>query len=210
MEELQKINQLTRRSYNLVAERYHELFKDEMKEKAYDRKLLDQFSKHFSAESVIYDVGCGPSGHIGNYLFEKGFNVVGIDISEKCIDIAAHHNQGMTFLVMDMMNFALQDEIVDGIISFYSVIHAPREFVDHFFQEFNRVLKVGGKLLVTVKEGVDERLIDNFLESNASIYFTQFKKQNLEKYFTNNGFELTFLEIRNPYKDEIDEGSGSF
>jgi len=194
---------MTRRSYNMVAAKYHELFRDEMDEKKYDRELLDQFSKHFSSKSVIYDMGCGPSGHIGRYLHDKGFNVIGIDISEKCVDIAADYNPGMKFLAMDILKLELQDATVDGIISFYSIIHTPQKYVHHIFQEFNRILKIGGKLLVTVKEGVGEGFIDNFLDSKTSIYFTHFKEQHLEKYYTDNGFNLTFLEVRNPYKNEI-------
>ena len=200
----QEISELTRQSYNLVAERYHELFKDEMNAKEYDRKLLDQFSMYFTSESIIYDMGCGPSGHIGRYLYDKGFNVIGIDISENCIEIATNYNPGMKFLVMDMLKLDLKDETVDGIISFYSIIHTPHKYVNQLFQEFSRVLKVGGKLLVTVKEGGEEGLIDNFLESEASIYFTHFKAQDIEKHYVNSGFSLTFIESRKPYEDEID------
>ena len=44
---ISKINEQTRISYNLVANTYHELFKNEINEKAYDRELLG-FSELFS------------------------------------------------------------------------------------------------------------------------------------------------------------------
>ena len=70
-------------------------------------------------------MGCGPSGHIGKYLFDKGLNVTGIDMSEKCIDIAKNYNRDMTFKRMDMMNLQVDDQSIDGIIAFYSIIHTP-------------------------------------------------------------------------------------
>jgi ubiquinone/menaquinone biosynthesis C-methylase UbiE len=201
--ELNQINEFTRQSYNLVAKKYHKLFKDEMNQKKYDRKLLDDFSKYFSLDSKIYDMGCGPSGHIGRYLYDKGLKVIGIDISEKCIDIATNYNPGMQFQKMDMIHLEMQDQSIDGIISFYSIIHTPKNYINLIFQEFKRVLKQGGKLLVTAKEGEDEGFIENFLECKTSIYFTHFKKQEIEKYFLVNGFELLFLERRIPYEEEI-------
>ncbi len=74
MQKLKKINSMTCQAYNLLAAKYHELFKDEMSQKEYDRKLLDNFSQYFKPDSIIHDIGCGPSGHIGKYLFDKGLN----------------------------------------------------------------------------------------------------------------------------------------
>lgn len=67
IEELKQINEETKRSFNLIAEKYSELFRDEMKQKEYDRALLDRFAGNFDSESIICDVGCGP-GHITRYL----------------------------------------------------------------------------------------------------------------------------------------------
>ena len=60
IEESKRINEETRRSFNLAAEKYYELFKDEMKQKEYDRVLLDKFAGNFDSTSLVCDVGCGP------------------------------------------------------------------------------------------------------------------------------------------------------
>jgi len=111
MEELKQINEKIRKSYNLVAEKYHELFKDEMKHKEYDRVLLDKFASDFDSRSVICDLGCGP-GHITRYLFDKGLDVFGIDISEKCIQIARRENPKIRFQTMDMARLHAADESI--------------------------------------------------------------------------------------------------
>src|SRR6476660_6291107 len=100
---LEQINELTKKAYNQTADKYHNHFKNEINQKEYDRLLLDKFSDMLSSNSLICDVGCGPSGHIGKYLFDKGHQVVGIDISQKCIDIATSYHPQMDFKVMDMM-----------------------------------------------------------------------------------------------------------
>jgi ubiquinone/menaquinone biosynthesis C-methylase UbiE len=203
MKQLKETNSITCKVYDLLAEKYHALFKDELSQKEYDRKLIDNYAQYFSPCSIIYDVGCGPSGHIGKYLFDKGLNVTGIDISEKCIDIAKNYNRDMTFKRMDMMNLQVDDQSIDGIIAFYSIIHTPKENIDKIFQEFKRVLKSGGKVMLAVKEGKGEGLEGHILDSDMSIYFSYFTKKEVETYFISNGFKIIFLECRTPYSDEI-------
>jgi len=41
MESMWLVHARTRRAYNLVAQKYHDLFHNEMSEKEYDRRLLD-------------------------------------------------------------------------------------------------------------------------------------------------------------------------
>ncbi len=202
IEELKQINEETRKSFNLAAEKYFELFKDEMKQKEHDRALLDKFASVFDSKSVICDVGCGP-GHITRYLFDKGLNVFGIDISERCIQIAQRENPKMRFQVMDMAKLDIADESIDGIVSFYSIIHTPKRLIHILFYEFNRVLKKGGKLLIVVKKGDTEGYVYELEGFKTRLYFTNFNEEELKSYLQTCGFELIFLETRQPYDFEI-------
>ncbi len=202
MESLEQVNEKTRESFNLAAEKYYEQFKDEMKQKEYDRLLLDRFAESFNADSVICDVGCGP-GHITRYLFDRGLNVFGVDISEKCVEIAQRENPEIRFQVMDMVKLDIADESLDGIISFYSIIHTPKQFVDRLFCEFNRVLKKHGRVLIVVKKGDTEGYVDELEGFKTQLYFTHFKEEEIRNYLEANGFKVVFLEARQPYDFEI-------
>ena len=204
MEDFQKIIDLTQKSYDIVAEKYHDLFKDELTHKAFDRELLEAFSRYFCPSSKIYDMGCGPTGHIGKFLFDQGYDVRGIDISINCVAIASGYNPEMTFKQMDMSNLNIEDQSIDGIIAYYSIIHTPKYHVSKYFEEFRRTLMKGGKLLVSVKSGVEEGTIDNFLECNTSIYFSHFTTSEIARYFSENGFKIISLEERSPYTEEIE------
>lgn len=200
--ELKRTNEETRRSFNLAAEKYYELFKDEMKQKEYDRAILDKFAGDFDTKSVVCDVGCGP-GHITKYLFDKGLNVFGVDISERCIEIARRENPKMRFQVMDMARLDVADESLGGIVSYYSIIHTPKRFVPMLFREFNRVLRKGGKILIVVKKGSTEGYVDDLVGFKTRLHFTNFTEEELKSYLRTSGFELTFLETRQPYDFEI-------
>jgi ubiquinone/menaquinone biosynthesis C-methylase UbiE len=202
VEELSRINEETRKSFNLAAEKYYELFKDEMRQKKYDRVLLDEFARNFDSDSIIFDVGCGP-GHITSYLADKGLNILGIDISERCIEIARREHPKLRFRVMDMAKLDIADESIDGIVSFYSIIHTPKRFVHRLFHEFSRVLKEGGVILVVVKKGSTEGYVDELLGFKTRLHFTSFTEEEVGNYLRNSGFEAVFLEARQPYDFEI-------
>jgi len=203
MDSLEHINSMTRQAYNLAAQKYHDLFHNEMNEKEYDRKLLDSFATKFNKDSIICDAGCGPSGHIGRYLFDKGINVVGVDVSEKCVELAQSNNPDVKFECADIGSMPFDDNTFNGLISYYSIINTPKIYVNKIFAEFRRVLKPDGYLLVAVKAGTTEGYIDDLLGIKARNYFSLFTKDEIVAYFSQAGFLLEFFDKRNPYDFEI-------
>jgi ubiquinone/menaquinone biosynthesis C-methylase UbiE len=174
-----------------------------MNEKEYDRKLLDSFAAKFNKDSFICDAGCGPSAHIGKYLFEKGIKVVGVDISEKCIELAQQYNPDMKFECADIGSMPFDDTSFDGVISYYSIINTPKNYMSRIFNEFRRVLKPEGYLLVAVKAGTTEGYIDDLLGIRTKIYSTLFTQEEIVAYFSQAGFLLEFFDKRSPYDFEI-------
>jgi len=203
MDTLNSVNKLTQLAYNRAAQRYHDLFHNEINEKEYDRNLLDRFLKYFSRDSLVCDAGCGSTGHIGRYLFDRGINVTGIDISEECIRIARHNNPDMNFACADITSMPFKDGSLDGIIAYYSIINTPRVYVSRIFTEFRRVLKDGGYLLTAVKAGNTEGYTDELLGIETKIYSSLFSQEELSRYYSDAGFHLIFSEKRKPYNFEI-------
>ncbi len=146
MKSLRLVKAKTRRAYNLAAQKYHDLFHNEMAEKEYDRKLLDAFAAKLPKGAAICDAGCGPSAHI---------------------------------------------------------IHTPKSFIDEIFDEFYRVLKPGGYLLVAVKAGTGEGYRKELLGIETEIYMALFSEEEIIGYFERAGFRLEFIKKRNPYDFEI-------
>lgn len=201
--QIEQINELTKLAYEKTADKYHDYFKHEILQKEYDRLLLDEFSGLLDDNSIICDAGCGPSGHIGKYLANKGHKIIGIDISQKCIDIASSYNPDLVFKTMDMMHTDFEDSFFDGIISFYSIINTPKEYINRIFAEFNRILKRDGKLLIVIKRGIDEGFIDDDWYEGNRVYYTYFLESEIKDYFATNNFKLDFLDTRKPYEFEF-------
>lgn len=71
-------------SYDRVAQKYAEQFRDEMSKKPFDRKMLDLLAEKINRRGVICDLGCGP-GQIARYLHGCGVKACGIDLSPEMV-----------------------------------------------------------------------------------------------------------------------------
>lgn len=203
MESLERINHLTRLAYNKAAQKYYDLFYDELEKKEFDRRFLDEYLNLFEPGSLICSAGCGPCGHVESYIFNKGFNVVGVDISEKCIEIARNHYSNIQFEVGDFTSLKYNDNHFDGMISYYSIIDTPKIHLDSLMKEFNRVLKRNGYLLLVVKEGQSEGYEKELLGIKSKIFYSLFTEKEIKDALVRNGFENVRTLRRMPYKEEI-------
>lgn len=81
---------------------YHILYKNRDNEEA--KSFIDNLIKYFgfTINDKIQDLACGKGRH-AIYLNKKGFNVSGLDLSEKNIEFArSHENERLEFHVHDM------------------------------------------------------------------------------------------------------------
>ncbi|WP_344473725.1 class I SAM-dependent methyltransferase, partial [Glycomyces algeriensis] len=143
----------TREAYDEVAVAYAEIVRDEFDGLPLDRAMLAAFAEYVkTADSgAVAELGCGP-GRVTAYLQGLGLEVFGVDLSPAMIDIARETYPGLRFEVGSMDALDLEDGALGGVVSWYSVIHAPPEDVAVYFAEFWRVLASGGYLIVAFFE----------------------------------------------------------
>jgi ubiquinone/menaquinone biosynthesis C-methylase UbiE len=103
-------------------------------------------------DGPVLDVGCGP-GRTTGLLAERGLDVIGMDLSPGMISVARRDHPGLDFRVGSMTALDLPDASVGGIVSWWSIIHLPRDVVPTAFAEFYRVLSPGGFVLLGFHAG---------------------------------------------------------
>ena len=148
-------------SYDQVADEYVLRIFDELRHKPLDRQLLDRFAASVRDEGPACDLGCGP-GHVARYLYERGVQVCGVDLSQAMVERACRLTPGIEFRHGDMMALNVPDGAWAGIAAFYSIIHVPPDDLARTMSEFLRVLRPGGLLLLAFHIGDDAIHLDEW------------------------------------------------
>jgi len=178
---------VVKRGYDKIAESYqanrHEF--DNTKE-------LQEFASFLPKNAKILDVGCGAGVPVAKFLVESGFQVVGIDFSEKMLKLARRNVTQATFVMKDMTKLDLAENSFDGLTAFYSIIHVPREKHPLLFKSFNRILKPNGIMLVCM--GPDEwEATENYY--GTKMFWSQYGPEKSLQLVKDAGFEVIFDKI---------------
>jgi len=148
----------TRSSYDTDAAGYAEKVRGLLDQMPYLRASLTLFAElvHGAGSGPVADVGCGP-GYVTGYLHDAGVDAFGIDLSPEMIAIARRDYPGLRFEVGTMTDLDLADDSLVGLVAFWSVIHVPDYAIPGVFEQFRRVLRPQGLLLVGFHVGDETR-----------------------------------------------------
>jgi ubiquinone/menaquinone biosynthesis C-methylase UbiE len=171
---------------------------DELRGKPLDRALLTAFAEQVRPGQIL-DVGCGP-GHVTAFLAGLGLNVAGVDLSAGMVAQARarhpHLVQG------DMTALPARDGSLDGLVSFYSLIHMIDDAqVRAALAEFRRVLADGGLLLLAVHVGDEVRHSTDLFGVPVDVSFRFFAPDWLTAELNQAGFFVEAVTLRQPYPD---------
>lgn len=112
-----------------------------------NKRVVRARFERFNGEKVL-DLGCG-YGFYTDYFRSIGADAVGVDGSEKMIEIARGRYPAAAFSVMDItVPFAFENNRFDVIFS--NQVLMDIENVDFVFSECSRVLKAGGLLYYSI------------------------------------------------------------
>jgi SAM-dependent methyltransferase len=98
-------------------------------------------------DPLVAELGCGP-GYVTARLAKLGLDAFGVDLSPAMIDLARQAYPALRFEVGSMDALDIADGSLQGVVSWYSIIHAPPQDVPTYIAEFSRVLAPGGHLLL--------------------------------------------------------------
>ena len=133
----------TKEDYNLISDQFSSTRYSIWPE----LKILGEYIKE---GDKVLDLGCG-NGRLLEIFKGRNVDYVGIDNSEKLIEIAKEKNPAFNFQVADALNLPFPDNYFDKIFSIAILHHIPLDdFRDQFVKEARRILRPGGFLILTV------------------------------------------------------------
>lgn len=138
-----------RRSYDELAEVYAD---QRTLDEGY-RSLLAAFIDGLPAGPTVLDAGSGEGTPGLARVAERG-RLVGLDFSREQLRLASADAPTVEPVQGDMTTLPLERSAVDGVVAAYSLIHIPETDHQTVIDEFARVLRPGGRVLLT--EGPEE------------------------------------------------------
>lgn len=125
-----------------------------------DAALIDDLLTELPANPRVLDVGSGDGART---LANLPGDSIGVDISRRGLELATETVPGSTLVQGDMTTLPLAENIVDGITAYHAVFHVPRTDHPEVYQEFARVLRPGGTVLMTLSGGRFETVRRNWM-----------------------------------------------
>ena len=138
-----KIIETVKESWNKIGSEYYR-YRDLQKM----NPELEKFISLLTKGAHVLDAGTGAGIPLGKFLVDRGFQLTGIDISEKMIAAAKKNVPKGNFLQRDILDLDFPDETFDGLTCVYTLWHIPRETHFEIFQNFKRMLKKDGILMI--------------------------------------------------------------
>ena len=183
--------------YNELAELYEEnrgIF--DMSE------ILNGFWKKLNCEKgMLLDLGSGAGEPVAQFFLKKGWQVKGVDYSDKMVELAGKYTPEMNIVLSDMRDVEFNDSEFDAVTAVYSLFHLPVRDQEMMFRKVRKWLKPEGKFLFTYASreytGRDE--FSGYIEfMGQNLYYSHTTVDKLKSQLINSGFkenEYEYIEL---------------
>lgn len=170
----------------------HEVY-NELTYKSYMNVL--KFISSNTYGNCILDVGCG-KGDFVDAAYSKGFDVMGIELSQKAVDVAAQFNLPVKYL--DFFSDSIEKSSRDIITMFEVIEHLPDP--QGFFRRAQDVVRPGGLIYITTPNysSLDRKVLGSRWKAIHCEHLTYFTPTSLLNAIRKNtDLEVLHAETRN-------------
>jgi SAM-dependent methyltransferase len=156
--------------YDQIAERYAAwAARERTDERA---RYTDLILQSLPTGADVLELGCSAGGSTTQALAAR-FNLSGVDLSARSVELARKNVPNGTFLHADMSALDLAPERFDAVVAFFSIIHVPRKEQPGLLVKIARWLRPDGLFVATMGAGSTE---DGYEENwlGAPMYWSHF------------------------------------
>ncbi len=155
--------------------------------------LFYYFYENLPKGAYILDLGSGTGKPYAKLLIERGFNVLGIDISPRMVELARKYVPQAEFVELSITDIEYKN-MFDGVFSSYTMLLLDPPLFEDVAKRIVRSLKKGGLFYLSLNEtgeegvDVDEEVFVEIM--GEKMYSRAYSKKEVLKMFLNMGIEL--------------------
>jgi SAM-dependent methyltransferase len=149
-------------------------------------RFVDELADRLPEGARVLDLGCG-NGAKTSRLAGR-FEVTGVDISERQLELATAAAPGAFFVQADFVELDAPAESFDAVTALYSIVHVPRDEQPALFARILGWLKPGGLFLASLSHVGGEDRVDEWL--GVDMFFSAFGADTNRRLVGEAGFEL--------------------
>lgn len=157
---------------------------------------LEEMAGGLPPGAAVLDLGCGAGVPATLWLARRGFDVTGVDLSERQLVLARELVPGAAFLKADMTGLDFGPGTFGAVVAFHSIIHVPREEHPALLGEIHRWLAPGGLFLATLTVTDFEGEDGDWEGWGAPMRWSHYDAERNEKMLREAGFEILHAEPR--------------
>ncbi len=166
---------------------------------SYDDRSISPISDLFNefiglvGKGRVLDLGCGTGVPYARHMTGKGFDVLGIDLSEEMVKVASSNVPGARFEQISMTDIPYVSEFI-GILSNFSMLLLTPDMFKETARRIHTALKDGRYFYLALNEPAKESsdpesdVIVNIM--GQEMYSRAYTVKEIEEIFTSLGFTL--------------------
>jgi SAM-dependent methyltransferase len=170
-------------AYNVAAM----IYPDEFLPGSVSETMLERLALLLPEGAWLIDIGCG-AGRASRWMADRGLSVLSIDISLEMLRRTRQVRPDAYTALADMRALPVNDASFDGLTAFFSLLHIPKAEVPGVLREFHRVLKPGGTLLLSMRQGAVDEVGSTKWAVGLTMHFTDYLPRELEELLAGAGF----------------------
>ncbi|MFF3707052.1 class I SAM-dependent DNA methyltransferase [Streptomyces phaeochromogenes] len=175
-------------AFDAIGDRYDEAFPHKEGQLSAGEWLIDSLP----AASRVLDLGCGTGVPTTRQLTDAGFEVVGIDLSRRMVQLAGEYVPGATFHQLDIADLRPGGPRdlgrFDAVAAFFSLLMLPRVEIPLALQTVRHLLVPGGLFVLSMVEADVDNYAIPFLGNTIRV--SGYVLEDLHKVIEAGGFEI--------------------
>jgi len=147
----------------------------------------------------LLDLGCGAGEPFPAYFIGQGWQVTGVDFSQKMLDLAHQYQPSLKTICADIGEIDFLAEQFDAVTAIYCLFHIEYKKHEKIFRKIYRWLKPGGKALFTyaTKEYTGAEIFNDYKEfMGERLFYSHTTPENLAENLTSIGFTIDSTQYR--------------